>query len=93
MSRETGVVLVKKIFNIAIWLIVVFPVWGYSQNDKSLSLSDAEFKKLHSTLEQKRDTWRSIPWRLNLLDAQNEAAKNKKMMVIWAMDGHPLGCT
>jgi hypothetical protein len=38
-------------------------------------------------------TWRLIPWRIELLAAQREAAAQNKPMFIWAMDGHPLGCT
>jgi hypothetical protein len=37
--------------------------------------------------------WRSIPWRIDLLAAQREAAEHKKPLFLWAMDGHPLGCT
>ena len=28
-----------------------------------------------------------------VLEARQEAAKQKKPIFIWAMDGHPLGCT
>ena len=37
--------------------------------------------------------WRTIPWRVDLLAAQREAARANKPLFIWAMDGHPLGCT
>ncbi|HEX5054686.1 MAG TPA: hypothetical protein VFZ65_23120 [Planctomycetota bacterium] len=37
--------------------------------------------------------WRSIPWRIDLLAAQHEAAAQQKPLFVWAMDGHPLGCT
>ncbi|MEO6597641.1 MAG: hypothetical protein ABIP94_23095 [Planctomycetota bacterium] len=37
--------------------------------------------------------WRSIPWRIHLLEAQREAAAQQKPLFLWAMDGHPLGCT
>lgn len=57
-------------------------------------LSAAEFERLHAALQPEADApWRSIPWRVSLLDARQEAAKQKKPIFIWAMDGHPLGCT
>jgi len=39
------------------------------------------------------EPWRTIPWKISLLEAQRVAAKEKKPIFIWAMDGHPLGCT
>ena len=37
--------------------------------------------------------WRSVPWQLDLLAAQRDAAAQHKPLFVWAMDGHPLGCT
>ena len=57
-------------------------------------LTDAEFRRLHEQLRPATDEpWRTIPWKIALLDAQRAAAKEKKPIFIWAMDGHPLGCT
>jgi hypothetical protein len=39
------------------------------------------------------DRWASIPWRTSLWQARQEAAKAGKPIVLWEMDGHPLGCT
>lgn len=39
------------------------------------------------------EPWRTIPWKTSLIKAQNVAAREKKPIFIWAMDGHPLGCT
>ena len=57
-------------------------------------LSTAEFERLHAALQPEADApWRTIPWRVSLLAARQEAAKQQKPIFIWAMDGHPLGCT
>ncbi len=57
-------------------------------------LTDAEFRRLHALLQPAPDEpWRTIPWKIGLLDAQREAVREKKPIFIWAMDGHPLGCT
>lgn len=37
--------------------------------------------------------WRTIPWQTDLLKAQNMAVESGKPLFVWAMDGHPLGCT
>jgi len=60
----------------------------------ALALTDAEFQKLHRKLQpDPKATWRTIPWKTSVLDAQAAAAREGKPIFIWAMDGHPLGCT
>jgi hypothetical protein len=57
-------------------------------------LSDAEFRKLHAELQPDNSAlWRTVPWKISVLDGQQKAAEEKKPLFIWAMDGHPLGCT
>ena len=57
------------------------------------SLDEKEFQRLHAELEPEEEDWKSIPWQTNLLEAQKLAAESQKPIFIWAMDGHPLGCT
>ncbi len=55
---------------------------------------DTEFAKLNKSVCQEPDeTWRTIPWKTDLLEAQRTAVAESKPIFIWAMDGHPLGCT
>ena len=57
-------------------------------------LTQTEFRRLHALLQPAADEpWQTIPWKIALLDAQRTAAQEKKPIFIWAMDGHPLGCT
>ena len=39
------------------------------------------------------EKWLEIGWRANLWDARKEAAQKGKPILLWEMDGHPLGCT
>lgn len=39
------------------------------------------------------DRWLQVPWRLNLMEACQEAERTGKPLYLWVMDGHPLGCT
>ncbi len=59
----------------------------------SENLTQEEFQQLHTKLQPGAATWRTIPWRTSLLDARRVAAQEEKPLFIWAMDGHPLGCT
>ncbi|MEM1449957.1 MAG: hypothetical protein AAGI22_12650 [Planctomycetota bacterium] len=37
--------------------------------------------------------WRSVPWRPTLFDGLREGARLKRPVLLWAMNGHPLGST
>ncbi len=57
-------------------------------------LTETEFQQLSKLLTPaENDLWRTIPWKIALLDAQRTALQENKPIFIWAMDGHPLGCT
>ena len=37
--------------------------------------------------------WHSIGWLASLWDGVEEAHRARKPILLWAMNGHPLGCT
>jgi len=57
-------------------------------------LSAAEFDKLLVAVRPTadEDDFDKIPWLTNLWDARAKAAKEGKPILLWEMDGHPLGC-
>ena len=57
-------------------------------------LSAAAFDKLLVAVRPTagEDDFDKIPWRTNLWDARTVAAKEGKPILLWEMDGHPLGC-
>ena len=60
----------------------------------SAEISEEKFQELLSMLQPSDDEiWRSIPWTTSVLDAQRISCDEQKPIFIWAMDGHPLGCT
>lgn len=38
------------------------------------------------------DDFDKIPWLTSIWDAREKAAKEGKPILLWEMDGHPLGC-
>jgi hypothetical protein len=38
------------------------------------------------------DKWATIPWQTNLWQARRKAAAEGKPILLWEMDGNPLGC-
>ncbi len=86
MSRNLEIVI--SIFTVA---IVAATLPSTVQAER---LTDDKFRELHKQLQPAiGQPWRTIPWKIALLDAQRNAAKDHKPIFIWAMDGHPLGCT
>ena len=62
--------------------------------DSIKGISQQEFARLHALLKpDSSELWRTIAWKTSLLDAQRISASERKRMFVWAMDGHPLGCT
>ena len=39
------------------------------------------------------DAWDRVPWLASLWEARQRAAAQGKPVLLWEMDGHPLGCT
>lgn len=58
-------------------------------------LAPENFETLHALIrpDGSEDQWTQIPWRTSLWDARIEAGREGKPILLWEMDGHPLGCT
>ena len=64
---------------------------GASPGD-SLKIADiGSLKKLIKPYPEE-SKWEEIPWRADLWDARREAAKAGKPLMLWEMDGNPMGC-
>ena len=57
------------------------------------SLSGEHFEKLHKAIAPGKEIWAEIPWETDLAAARARSAKEGKPLLMWIMDGHPLGCT
>ena len=58
------------------------------------AIDDARLSQLRELLAvDKSAPWRNIAWQIDLLAAQRLAVAQRKPLFVWAMDGHPLGCT
>ena len=56
-------------------------------------LSEAEFKAVHRLLQSSdEEAWQKVPWKLSILEAQQQAAKEEKPVFMLVRSGHPLGC-
>jgi hypothetical protein len=54
-----------------------------------------QFDQLYALIKPARgeDQWDRVPWLSSLWQARQIAAAKGKPILLWEMDGHPLGCT
>jgi hypothetical protein len=57
-------------------------------------LSPMDAEKVHRVVRPApdEDAFATIPWLTSLWEARQIAAKEGKPILLWEMDGHPLGC-
>jgi hypothetical protein len=71
--------------------LLLFSTHGAAEEHRGLSR--AEFDRLHQLLHPaKQEPWQAVPWKLSILEAQTQAAKEKKPIFMLVRSGHPLGC-
>ena len=58
-------------------------------------LSPETLTRWRHYLSPTKEEWafREIPWRATFSGAVREARENRMPVLLWAMNGHPLGCT
>ncbi len=58
-------------------------------------LKAEQLPKLIAAIKPKPEEskWLSIPWETSLWTARQKAAAEGKPILLWEMDGNPLGCT
>ena len=63
---------------------------GRAENE----LTPEQFDKLRALIKPHpgEDKWAEIPWRSQLWEARSQAAAQGKPILLWEMDGNPLGC-
>ena len=74
------------------FFLILFTVFSATQVDGQV-LDAKTFAKWHRELTPAKSAFKKIPWETSLTHAQRKAAIDKRPIFIWAMDGHPLGCT
>ena len=58
-------------------------------------LTERSYEKLRDYVlpDAREEAWRKIDWKSTFWDAVIEAQKEEKPILLWAMNGHPLGHT
>jgi hypothetical protein len=58
------------------------------------AIDPAHFDRLHRLIkpQPEESAWTQIRWLADLWEARKQAAAQGKPILVWEMDGHPLGC-
>jgi hypothetical protein len=77
------------------WLLGFVVALAGAGGVRSEDLTDANYARWRNYLlpSQKDLAYKAIPWRASFWDAVVEAQAKDKPILLWAMNGHPLGCT
>lgn len=65
-----------------------------SPSRASEPIKPQQFDKLHALIKPSADEekFMKIPWLTDLWEARKKAAADDRPILLWEMDGHPLGC-
>jgi len=77
------------------WTIVVAAAFPAILAGAGDPIAPEQFGRLHALIKPKasEEKWAQIPWLTDLWEARQRAAAEGKPILLWEMDGHPLGCT
>ena len=78
-----------------IYIIIIFAFFGCNNNQNLFTLNEKTYDMWRDYIEPtKLDlAWTGIPWRSSFQEGLIESGMKQKPMLMWAMNGHPLGCT
>lgn len=76
-------------------VLVSLSVLALSRGAAAEPIKPEQFRPLHALIKPKpsEEKWAEVPWLASLWEARKRAAAKGKPILLWEMDGHPLGCT
>lgn len=92
--RLATVLLGGTLFAFALGFSFSRPIGGTTSVTWAETVSDEALTRLLREIRPQpgEDRFDSIPWHISLHEARVKAAKDGKPILLWEMDGHPLGC-
>ena len=69
------------------------PLAAAPQDPPRLHAAAFDAWRRHLAPVEAEERWREIPWRQSLGDGLRDAGRAQRPLLLWLMNGHPLGCT
>ena len=77
------------------FLVAAFSMFlATAPSQASEPINPKQFDKLHALIKPNaaEEKFMKIPWMIDLWEARKKAAAEDRPILLWEMDGHPLGC-
>ena len=76
-------------------LLLLIALYGCTQNQQPFDLNNNTYGMWQEFIRPTKDelAWAEIPWRSTFYDGLVESDREQKPLLLWVMNGHPLGCT
>jgi len=76
-------------------LLIVLFMFFNKIDEKKFILNPNTYQKWYDFIKpSKKDLeWKKIPWVTSFEEGVEESIKQEKPILLWVMNGHPLGCT
>ncbi len=76
-------------------LLLLIALYGCTQNQQPFDLNEKTYDMWQEFIRPTKDelAWAEIPWRSTFYDGLVESDREQKPLLLWVMNGHPLGCT
>jgi len=82
------------LLSFALCLLSASPILSQNMPSRFFKPGTSLETKLQSVLPKSgEEAYRTIPWHYDLGQAREEAQRTNKPLLIWMMDGHPMGST
>ena len=76
-------------------LLLLISIYGCTQTQQPFDLNEMTYDMWKEFIKPTKDelAWAEIPWRSTFYDGLVESDREQKPLLLWVMNGHPLGCT
>jgi len=76
-------------------LLLLIALYGCTQDHQPFGLNEKTYDIWQEFIRPTKNelAWAEIPWRSTFYDGLVESEREQKPLLLWVMNGHPLGCT
>ena len=76
-------------------LLLIVILFSCAKNKQEYQLNDGTYNMWKEFIKPTKEelAWAQIPWRSTFYDGLIDSDRQQKPLLLWVMNGHPLGCT
>ena len=76
-------------------LLLLIALYGCAHDHQPFNLNEKTYDMWQEFIRPTKNelAWAEIPWRSTFYDGLEESEREQKPLLLWVMNGHPLGCT